>query len=172
MRGNKLFLIVVAAVIVVAVYIFFAKKVWRPTANKSTVAVQQDVVPKGRQCYTYDHEATKDAPYTVHEHIDMTISGATVTGIKQGSQTGPDMSNGYEGLLTGTVEGNTITAVFSYSIEGSDNKEKELYTVRPDQIGIEKMRYPLIEQKDMLVPDTSKPYQSLLYARVGCDASN
>ena len=52
------------------------------------------------------------------------------------------------------------------------NKEAEIYKNRDDQIGIEKLRYPLIEKKGILVPDTTKEYKKLLYARVGCVASN
>ena len=136
------------------------------------VPTQVSLLKDGRQCYTYDHEATPDAPYTVHEFIDMTVSGTAITGTKTGTQVGPDMTNGYSGTITGTVANNMISDVFSYTVEGSKNKEEEIYRVRPDQIGIEKLRYPLIEQGDMLVPDTTKDSTVVLYARVGCTASD
>ena len=124
----------------------------------------------GRQCYTYNHEATPDAPYTVNEFIDITISGNNVTGNKTGTQSGPDMTNGYSGTLVGTLDKNRITDVFSYIIEGSHNKEQEIY--KAGKTGIEKLRYPLIEQAGILVPDTTKEFTTMLYARVGCTASN
>ena len=124
----------------------------------------------GRQCYTYNHEATKDAPYTVNEFIDMTISGKTVTGTKRGTQSGPDMTNGYSGTLVGTLDKDTITAVFSYIVEGAPNKEKEIY--KADKTGIDKMRYPLIEEKGNTCARHDKEPTIMLYARVGCTASN
>ena len=132
---------------------------------------EQNIVLKdGRQCYTYSLEATKDAPYTVSEFIDITIKGNGVIGIKKGTQAGPDMTNGYTGSLNGTLDNNTITAVFSYVVEGSHNQEKEIY--RAGLTGIEKLRYPLIEGKGLLLPDTTKEFQVMRYARVGCTASN
>jgi|GEM_PF-2320752 len=124
----------------------------------------------GQQCYTYDHKATTREPYTVTEFIDINISGTKVTGTKTGTQKGPDMTNGYTGSITGTLDNNVITDIFSYVIEGSKNKEQEIY--RTSKIGIEKMRYPLIEKAGMLVPDTTKTFTAMSYARVGCLASN
>ena len=126
----------------------------------------------GRQCYTYNHEATKTEPYTVNEFIDMTIKGGVVSGTKTGTQKGPDMTNGYSGTFTGTRRGDTFDVVYSYIVEGAKNKEKEIYKTRLDQIGIEKLRYPLIEKSGMLIPDTTKEFKTMLYSRVGCTASN
>jgi len=139
-----------------------------PQSNSTTqpVVTLQD----GRQCYTYSHDATKDAPYAVSEFIDMNIKGSVVTGTKHGTQGGPDMTNGYTGTIDGILDHNAITDIFSYTIEGSHNKEQEMY--RASQTGIEKLRYPLIEQKGILVPDTTKPFTVLSYARVGCVPSN
>jgi len=126
----------------------------------------------GRQCYSYNHEATKTDPYTVNEFIDMTIKGNVISGTKTGNQKGPDMTNGYNGTLLGAWNGDIIDVVYSYTVEGSKNKEKEIYRAREDQIGIEKLRYPLIEKGGILVPDTTKEPKTMLYVRVGCTASN
>ena len=126
----------------------------------------------GRQCYVYSHEATKTEPYTVNEFIDMTIDGNLIKGTKKGTQNGPDMTNGYIGSIIGTVDNNTVNDIFSYTIEGSKGKEKEIYKIKEDLTGIEKIRYPLIEQNDILVPDTTKEFKTLFYTRVGCTASN
>ena len=130
------------------------------------------ILKDGQQCYTYSHEATKTEPYTVSEFINLMVNGKIVTGTKKGSQNGPDMTNGYTGTITGTTDGNVINDVFSYIIEGSPNKEAEIYRAREDQIGIEKLRYPLIEKNKMLVPDTTKEFKTMLYARVICTGSN
>lgn len=125
---------------------------------------------KGRQCYSYSHEATTDEPYNVSEFIDISINGSLVSGTKHGTQAGPDMTNGYEGTILGTLSNNKITDVFSYTVEGSHNQEKEIY--QAGLTGIEKLRYPLMQFGGMLVPDTSKDFTTMLYARVGCEGSN
>ena len=171
--------IVLLILIIIGIAAFATQKIWVPklvnkivaSENTTEVIVQSPVVLKdGRQCYTYSHEATASEPYTTTEFIDMTINGANVIGTKKGTQNGPDMTNGYTGTISGTLQNNTITDIFSYTIEGSHNKEKEIY--RASVTGIEKLRYPLIEGKGMLVPDTSQPYATLLYARVGCESSH
>jgi hypothetical protein len=106
----------------------------------------------------------------VNEFIDITINGTKVTGTKTGTQSGPDMTNGYSGTIRGTLNNNTITDIFSYVVEGSHNQEGEIY--KAGLTGVEKLRYPLIEVKGILVPDTTKPFSAMLYARVGCTASN
>lgn len=170
MRKSTIAIIItVIMVAAIGVYFFiYVKPV--PTLNvfddKNKVLELKD----GQQCYTFSHEATAEEPYTVNEFLDITISGKTVTGTKSGTQSGPDMTNGYVGSIVGTLDNNTITDVFSYMVEGAHNKEKEIY--RANQTGIEKMRYPLLEEKGILVPDITKEFQILKYSRVGCDASN
>lgn len=182
----RIFLLVL---IVIGIILLATQKIWVPKLvdkiierEKIEISVENKkeenkntdqavmILKDGRQCYAYNHEATPEAPYTVNEFIDITISSAEVSGTKVGTQNGPDMTNGYQGTLIGKLEGGTINAVFSYTVEGSQNKEKEIY--RAGKTGIEKLRYPLKEEKDMLVPDTTKEFQVLNYARVGCTGSN
>ena len=124
----------------------------------------------GRQCYTYSHDATKTEPYKVSEFIDITIKGSTVTGTKTGNQSGPDMANGYSGKISGTLLNNAITAIYSYTIEGSIGREQEIY--KPSPTGIDKIRYPLVNTGNILVPDTAKEYKLMHYSRVECEGSN
>jgi len=174
MKNKKLlgWAVVVAALVLTGagIYVFYpkAKSVLKPTPMpvESTPTLEN-----GRQCYTYSHAATTAEPYDVTEFVDITAKEGAVAGTKTGTQKGPDMTNGYSGTLTGSVSGDTLTVVFSYTIEGSKNKEQELYRIRQDKIGIEKLRYPLIEKNSMLVPDTSQEFKTMLYARVECTGS-
>ena len=174
----RIFLLVL---IIIGIGLLVTQKLWVPKLVDKILLSEQvpvfipEVQPNitlkdGRQCYTYNHEGTTSEPYTVNEFIDINIKGATVTGTKSGTQKGPDMTNGYNGTIVGTLDKDTITDIYSYVVEGSHNKEKEIYKV--SKTGIEKLRYPLIEKGDMLVPDTTKEFKTLLYARVGCTASN
>ena len=134
--------------------------------------VQQPItLMDGRQCYTYSHNATADAPYTTSEFIDLTISGNSVRGTKTGTQSGPDMTNGYTGTIAGTLADNKITDAYAYTVEGSKNTEHEIY--QAGLTGIDKLRYPLIDKfKNGLFPDTTKDYMIEHYARVECEGSN
>jgi hypothetical protein len=122
-----------------------------------------------RKCYAYYQEATKDAPYRVDEYIDISVNGANVTGVKHGTQTGPDMMNGYSGTLTGTIADNNLDLLYAYKVEGSKNTEKEIYKLKKNVL--EKWRYPLIQEVGMLVPDISKEYKVLKYNDVDCDVA-
>ncbi len=181
MKFIRIFLLVL---IIIGIGLLLTRNMWVPKLVDAIVARENPdnppvIVPQvqpnltlvdGRQCYTYSHDATPDAPYATTEFIDMTIAGTKVTGTKSGTQKGPDMTNGYTGTILGTLDKNTITDIFSYTIEGSQNKEKEIY--RTSKTGIEKLRYPLVEEGGILVPDTTKEFTALQYARVGCTASN
>ena len=149
-----------------------AENILKSNPIKAFDIAKVSILKDGRQCYTFNHEATATEPYTVNEFLDISISDTKVTGTKSGTQKGPDMTNGYNGTIVGTLNNDMINDVFSYTIEGSPNKESEIYRSRKDQIGIEKMRYPLIEKNGILVPDTTKEFTILLYARVGCTGSN
>jgi hypothetical protein len=168
----------IVLVILVIVAVAFVASFFLRDKSASPVSVAENTdntqvvvqLADGRQCYTYSHAATTEAPYTVSEFIDMTITDGVVTGTKKGTQAGPDMTNGYEGTITGTLSNNTITDIFSYTIEGSQNKEKEIY--RASVVGIEKLRYPLTEAAGILVPVTTEDFQVLSYVRIGCEALN
>ena len=170
--------IILFIIILIGLALLLTQKIWVPKLvdkiisreNTSDYAQAALILTDGRQCYTYNHEATKTEPYTVNEFLDINIRGENILGRKTGNQKGPDMTNGYAGSIIGTINKNIITDIFSYVVEGSANKEQEVY--RTNKTGIEKLRYPLIEGKGMLVPDTTKEYTIMQYARVGCTASN
>ncbi len=165
--------LMILATIVLVVGIFISKL----SSQKSLVVTPgtndtQQVVKlvDGRQCYTYSHEGTESEPYTTSEFIDITIAGAVVTGTKTGAQAGPDMTNGYTGTIAGTLDGDVIKSIYSYVIEGSAQKEQEIY--HAGLTGLDKWRYVLREEGGVLVPDTTTDPKILHYARVSCEPSN
>jgi hypothetical protein len=163
-------ILILLAVLVVVVLLFSLGSKNKPVdkTDGEVLSATQD----NAECYSYNHEATGDEPYTVSEFVKLNFDGTSVTGVKTGTQTGPDMTNGYSGTLDGTIENNTIDVVYSYVIEGTNGLEKEIYRVREDKTGIEKLRYPLIEGKDMLIPDLDGELKVSLYSRVPCEGSN
>ena len=156
----------------VGVISYFSFKNNTDTPAEAPFGTGQSIIQlvDGRQCYTYSHDSTVEEPYNVAEFIDITIKGTEVVGTKRGVQNGLNMTNGYTGTIVGTLENNAITDVYSYVIEGSKDKEKEIY--QAGLTGIEKLRYPLVEGKGMLVLDTTKDFKIMNYARVGCKESN
>lgn len=148
------------------------KPVIAPTKNQVILPNSQGNIPlvDGLQCYTYSHIATSDEPYEVYEFMDINIKGMSVIGTKKGSQSGPDLTNGYTGDIIGSLDKDTITAVLSYTVEGSNGKEKEIY--KASKTGLDKLRYQLVEEKGVLVPDMTKEFKIMHYSRVGCEGSN
>ncbi|HVY36156.1 MAG TPA: hypothetical protein VG982_02680 [Candidatus Paceibacterota bacterium] len=173
--------IILLILIIVGVAALVTQRLWVPKLVAYILSREQSPVPAvtvqapiqlsdGRQCYTYTHEATQDAPYTVHEFLDITINGTSVTGTKTGTQEGPDMTNGYRGSFVGTLNNNMIRGIFSATIEGAANKEEEIY--KATTTGVEKLRYPLTEKGGIHVPDETQSPTALRYARVECTGSN
>lgn len=117
-------------------------------------------------CYAYNQKATPNAPYAVDEYVSIVMKDDEISGTKKGTQSGPDMTNGYEGTLVGSKNGDTVTLLFSYIIEGSSGVEKEIYKFV--EMGIEKWRYPLIEEDGILVPNLAEDYEALLYEMIDC----
>lgn len=138
-----------------------------PGPASGTNLNQTAALPEGSSCFVYRQAATTDAPYAVTEHVALTRAGKKITGTKMGMQTGPDMTNGYEGALTGTIADEVITADFAYTIEGSRGTEREEYHVTA--YGLEKYRYPLKEEHGVLVPDKSQELSATLsYTQEPC----
>lgn len=119
-------------------------------------------------CYEYIHTATLESPYTVFEKIEIKVDGNMVEGVKSGTQSGPDMTNGYEGTLIGTYEKNIAEVIFSYVIEESAQKEKEIYEVSENMLT--KIRYVLEEVDGVLVPDFDSIPHHIEYKEVACSS--
>ncbi|MBP9839912.1 MAG: hypothetical protein KBC44_02945, partial [Candidatus Pacebacteria bacterium] len=78
------------------------------------VRVQNEVLPMeeivveskdGKYCFAYNHPATDVEPYKTSENISLEILGDKVSGSKSGTQEGPDMTNGYQGSIEGSIIG-------------------------------------------------------------------
>lgn len=139
------------------------------------IRIQNEVLPTeeivaeskdGKYCFYYSHIATDSEPYHTAENVYLEILGDKVSGSKYGNQEGPDMTNGYEGSIEGSIIGDTIEVVFSYVVEGSAGKEFEIYELKGDSLV--KLRYPLREGKGMLIPDKAGELKSINYIKVNC----
>ena len=134
--------------------------------NTEVDTENEEVKLVGENCYAYDQLATNEAPYEVHETLVLNIEGDKVTGNKQGNQKGPDLTNGYFGDITGEIKDDKIESIFSYTVEGSEGKEKEIYEIKSDKLI--KLRYPLKDEKGILVPDTTFVANLLTYNKIDC----
>ncbi len=134
--------------------------------NPEVESENQEVKLVGKNCYAYDQLATKEAPYEVHETLVLNIEGEKVTGTKNGNQKGPDLTNGYFGNISGEIKEDKIESIFSYTVEGSEGKESEIYEIKSDKLI--KLRYPLNDEKGVLVPDTTFVANSLIYNKIDC----
>ncbi len=162
--------VLIALILLLGIYTFYYYSN-RPESSKTSVAVSVPLAESRPYCFVYKHTATNDAPYTVEEHMTLTRVRGEITGTKQGTQAGPDMTNGYTGTLAGkaNAEG-SIEMVYAYTVEGSTGKELELFTIQGETLV--QQRYPLIEGKydgvTMLIPDQTKPAEALVYTQEVC----
>ncbi len=120
----------------------------------------------GRQCFKYSQEATKTEPYAVTEYMDLTFDETGAGGIKTGNQSGPDMTIGYTGTISGHRNDSTLNMVYQYTIEGSVQQEAEEYLI--DGEDLIRLRWPLHDLGDMLLPDKSGTAKRMLYEHIDC----
>jgi len=120
----------------------------------------------GKYCFARNQVATSTEPYSSKESVIFNIEGDVVVGNKKGNQSGPDMTNGYDGTLDGTIFDNTLYLFYSYTVEGSKNVEIEIYQLRENSLV--KMRWPLEEKYGMLIPDKSGDPKMIYYSKVEC----
>jgi hypothetical protein len=127
---------------------------------------ETEVITNGKFCFDRTQVATDEAPYSAEEYIELNINENMVSGIKNGSQVGPGVSNGYEGTLSGEIVNGTIGVIFSYVIEGSAGKEKEEYILRDGDLI--KIRYNLVEEAGILTPDKNTEPSEIAYLKSEC----
>jgi hypothetical protein len=146
---------------VLTLMVILAIVIYKPFAPAS-----EKVVADGEYCFARVQEVTEAEPYMVEEYIDLVLSGATVTGTQSGVQSGPDMTNGYQGDLLGTRTGNDLKLVFDYEIEGSRGQELELFSLVGNDL--HKHRYELKDENGVLVPDMESTPKTLIYTPEAC----
>ena len=155
------------AVGAVGVFFYFSsQKEMSKSPSLPSDTSQSAPLPDGKYCYQYSQKATQDTPYSVEEYSEIVLSGNTVSGLKRGSQSGPDMSNGFDGTLSGTRDGNSLTIRFKYVIEGSSGEEMELYSL--DENTLTKHRYTLKEEGGVLVPNKDEFVKDIVATKVSC----
>lgn len=174
---------IILGVVVVGI---IALSIWSARNNRNKTATINEtpeevatnetfaIPTSGEYCYGRIQEATDTAPYSVEEHIILKFNDGDVVGIKSGTQAGPDMTNGYIGTLAGSAISNELgqglQLVFEYEIEGSTNRELELYAVLKE--GLVKERWVLeeanINDQQILVPDFQGDPMLIPYAVEPC----
>jgi hypothetical protein len=124
-------------------------------------------IPDGKYCYQYSQKATDEAPYAVEEYAQLSITQGIVSGVKIGSQSGPELSGGYDGTISGTIGAdNNMVVIFAYTVDGSKGQEQEEYTISPDMLI--KHRYTLNDDTKILMPNKDEFVKDLMYPKVEC----
>lgn len=150
--------IVVVVVIGVAGYRYSVLKKMTSDSTIPNVAFTEGQI----YCFGRLQKATADAPYRVEEHMRLVQVAGKITGTKQGTQAGPDMTNGFTGTMRGEMKDDYLEFIYAYTIDGAAQKEFEVYTI--DGANLIKQRYALSEAtKDgdkVLIPNlTTTPLQ-------------
>lgn len=170
----KLVVLILFVVLVVAISVYSVNH--RPVGVAKQVEAPVEVVtdfaiPKsGKYCFSRTQVATTEAPYSAEEHVVLNFLDTKVTGTKSGTQAGPDMTNGYTGTLSGSTIGTEMELTYAYEVEGSKNRELEVYTFSGESLV--KKRWVLKESKinsqGILVPDYVGEPQLITYNKEAC----
>lgn len=163
---KKIFALILLALVVFGFCYFNKNKDQKDLMVNNTTPESVSTPSSQKRCFTYSRLATKDAPYSSSEYLEITIDGKNVSGIKRGNQSGPDMTNGYEGTLSGTATGDILKLVYSYIIEGSSQKEEEEYLLTGDSLV--RLAYKLKEDNGILVLDKTTMPSELVYNQTQC----
>jgi hypothetical protein len=144
------------------------------TTNNNEEALVSNIPTENKYCFVRKDKGTEDAPYSLEENVVLNFNGSKVTGTKQGIQEGPDFINGYVGTLSGATItnelGDEMELVFDYEVDGSQNKELEVYVFDNDKLI--KKRWVLHEAKingeNILVPDYVGEPTIYTYTKIEC----
>lgn len=138
---------------------------------KKEEVVVVNKIEDGKYCFYRKQLATEAEPYSAEESIVLNILNNIVKGTKTGVQSGPGVSNGFQGSLTGTVENGEIEVVYAYTVEGSNGKETEIYTLEGQDLI--KLRYRLIDDfTGHLTPDRTGEPTKIIYSKSNCEVEN
>jgi hypothetical protein len=155
-------ILTMAAVTIVIVLLLVKVK----TPAEEPLALEPLTPQTIQSCFRNEHTATPTEPYATTEDVTLNITDQTVFGVKRGTQSGPDMTNGYQGVLTGTKDGSQLSLRFDYVIEGSEQTEMEEYEI--SDATLTKLRWPLREENKILVPDKTGQMKRISYTSVPC----
>lgn len=97
----------------------------KPSTEEETSAEGEFTVEDGTTCYLYTEG--QDSTY-----LTLTIEGTKVTGYMAWE---PWEKDGARGNLSGTLEGNKVTADWDYTIEGSEQAEQKIFVIEADAVG-------------------------------------
>jgi hypothetical protein len=98
--------------------------------------------------------------------INLEIIGNKVTGKMDWI---PAEKDSARGTLEGTIDGNTVTVLYSYTIEGSDQQEEKVFEIREHELA---MKVGELEEDENMVlklkDPTTATFREIL-PRVPCD---
>lgn len=98
--------------------------------------------------------------------INLSINGNTVSGEMNWI---PYEKDGARGTLQGTRNGNEITAIWAYVIEGSDQKEQVMFKIEGDQLlrKVGELEYPN-NDGNLKLKDPANAAYSETFSKITC----
>lgn len=168
--GKRLVTLCILALVIVGLFVFSSPDKPADVPEPVAPSVLQTIPSEGQYCFSYKHPSSTEEPYSVDEFLYLSFNGTKVVGTKEGTQSGPDMTNGYSGTLLGAVVNDELELTYDYTVEGADQRELEVYAF--DKGNVIKKRWVLTEQKidgkDILVPDYKGEPKIITYTAEEC----
>ena len=111
-----------------------------PETEDNTIEVPSLTSFEGKHCFleTIQHEDMIIMKGDTIFFIDSTIVNLEITGDKVTGRMDwiPAQKDSGRGTLEGTIEGNTVTALYSYTIEGSEQAEEKIFEIRENELAV------------------------------------
>lgn len=97
----------------------------KPATETETDTTEESNIEDGTTCYLFAEG--KDSTF-----LTLTVDGNDVTGHMEWV---PWEKDGARGELSGTLDGNKVTADWNYMIEGSEQAEEKVFIIEADAVG-------------------------------------
>lgn len=98
--------------------------------------------------------------------VNLEVAGTRVTGTMDWL---PAEQDGARGTLTGTIDGNTATVLYSYTIEGSDQQEEKIFEIRENELAVKVGELEEDESGGLKMKNPAKAIYGEIIPRVPCD---
>lgn len=138
-----------------------------------TVEVPSLTSMEGKHCFleTVEHEEPVIYKGDTIRLIDSTIINLEIIGNKVTGRMDwiPAEKDSGRGTLEGTIDGNIVTALYSYTIEGSDQQQEEIFEIRKNELAVKIGE--LVEYENMVLrfKDPNTAVFRDVFPRVPCD---
>jgi hypothetical protein len=143
------------------------------TVENNVIEVPRLTSMEGKHCFleTLKHKDVAIIDGDTIQFVDSTIVNLEISGNKVTGRMDwiPAEKDSGRGTLEGTIDGNTVTVLYSYTIEGSDQQEEKMFEIRNYELAVYTAELEEDENMVLRIKDSSTITFGYTLPRVPCD---